>query len=80
MGNAMNFIKSRAKEYDPDGKDKVTFADVAGSEEEKSDLVEVVDFLKNPEKYKRLGAKIPRGILLQGPPGTGKTLLARAVA
>lgn len=80
MGNAMNFIRSRAKEYDPDGKDKVTFKDVAGSEEEKSDLVEVVDFLKNPEKYKKLGAKIPRGILLQGPPGTGKTLLARAVA
>ncbi len=80
MGNAMNFIKSRAREYDPDGKDKVTFKDVAGSEEEKSDLVEVVDFLKNPEKYKKLGAKIPRGILLQGPPGTGKTLLARAVA
>ena len=80
MGNAMNFIKSRAKEYDPDGKDKVTFKDVAGSEEEKSDLEEVVDFLKNPQKYKKLGAKIPRGILLQGPPGTGKTLLARAVA
>lgn len=80
MGNAMNFIRSRAKEYDPDGKDKVTFKDVAGSEEEKSDLEEVVDFLKNPEKYKKLGAKIPRGILLQGPPGTGKTLLARAVA
>lgn len=80
MGGAMSFIKSRAKMYDPDGKDKVTFADVAGSEEEKSDLEEVVDFLKNPEKYKKLGAKIPRGILLQGPPGTGKTLLARAVA
>lgn len=80
MGGAMSFIRSRAKEYDPEGKDKVTFADVAGSEEEKSDLEEVVDFLKNPEKYKKLGAKIPRGILLQGPPGTGKTLLARAVA
>lgn len=80
MGNAMNFIKSRAKVYDPDWEDKVTFADVAGSEEEKKDLEEVVDFLKNPEKYKKLWAKIPRGILLQGPPGTGKTLLARAVA
>lgn len=80
MGGAMSFIRSRAKEYDPDGKDKVLFKDVAGSEEEKSDLEEVVDFLKNPEKYKKLGAKIPRGILLQGPPGTGKTLLARAVA
>lgn len=65
MGGAMSFIRSRAKMYDPDGKDKVTFADVAGSEEEKSDLEEVVDFLKNPEKYKKLGAKIPRGILLQ---------------
>lgn len=80
MGGAMGFIRSRARMYDPDDKDKVTFADVAGSEEEKSDLEEVVDFLKNPEKYKKLGAKIPRGILLQGPPGTGKTLLARAVA
>lgn len=54
MGNAMSFIRSKAKVYDPDGKDKVTFADVAGSEEEKSDLEEVVDFLKNPEKYKKL--------------------------
>lgn len=80
MGGAMSFIRSRAKEYDPDAKDKVLFKDVAGSEEEKSDLEEVVDFLKNPEKYKKLWAKIPRGILLQGPPGTGKTLLARAVA
>lgn len=80
MGGAMSFIRSRAREYDPEGKDKVTFKDVAGSEEEKSDLEEVVDFLKNPEKYQKLGAKIPRGILLQGPPGTGKTLLARAVA
>lgn len=80
MGGAMSFIRSRAKVYDPEGKDKVTFADVAGSDEEKEDLLEVVDFLKNPDKYKKLGAKIPRGILLQGPPGTGKTLLARAVA
>jgi cell division protease FtsH len=80
MGGPMAFIKSRAKIYDPDMDEKVTFADVAGSDEEKSDLIEIVDFLKNPMKYKDLGAKIPRGILLQGPPGTGKTLLARAVA
>lgn len=80
MGGPMAFIKSRAKVYDPETDEQVTFADVAGSEEEKSDLEEVVDFLKNPSKYKDLGAKIPRGILLQWPPGTGKTLLARAVA
>ncbi|MBP6981562.1 ATP-dependent zinc metalloprotease FtsH [Candidatus Gracilibacteria bacterium] len=80
MGGPMAFIKSRARIYDPEMDEKVTFADVAGSDEEKSDLVEIVDFLKNPAKYKDLGAKIPRGILLQGPPGTGKTLLARAVA
>jgi cell division protease FtsH len=80
MGGPMQFIKSRAKMYDPEVDEKVTFADVAGSEEEKSDLEEVVDFLKNPAKYKELGAKIPRGILMVGPPGTGKTLLARAVA
>lgn len=75
----MAFIKSRAKLYDPN-KDPVSFKDVAGAEEEKDELVEVVDFLKNPQKYRDLGAKIPRGILLMGPPGTGKTLLARAVA
>ncbi len=80
MGNPMQFIKSRAKMYDPDLDEKVTFADVAGSAEEKADLEEVVDFLKNPAKYKDLWAKIPRGILMVGPPGTGKTLLARAVA
>lgn len=80
MGGPMAFIKSRAKVYDPDMDEKVTFEDVAGSDEEKADLVEIVDFLKSPQKYKDLGAKIPRGILLQGPPGTGKTLLARAVA
>lgn len=78
--NPMAFIKSRARVYDPKAKDKVTFADVAGSEEEKEDLTEVVDFLKNPKKYRDLGAKIPRGVLMAGPPGTGKTLLARAVA
>jgi len=76
----MAFIKSRARMYDPEKDEKVTFKDVAGAEEEKEDLVEVVDFLKNPKKYKDLGAKIPRGILMVGPPGTGKTLLARAVA
>lgn len=80
MGGPMAFIKSRAKIYDPEMDEKVTFQDVAGSDEEKADLVEIVDFLKSPQKYKDLGAKIPRGILLQGPPGTGKTLLARAVA
>lgn len=80
MGGPMAFIKSRARMYDPENDEQVTFADVAGAEEEKSDLEEVVDFLKNPSKYKDLGAKIPRGILLQWPPGTGKTLLARAVA
>jgi cell division protease FtsH len=80
MGGPMQFIKSRAKMYDPELDEKVTFADVAGSDEEKADLVEIVDFLKNPAKYKELGAKIPRGILMVGPPGTGKTLLARAVA
>lgn len=78
--NPMAFIKSRARVYDPLAKDKVTFADVAGSIEEKEDLAEVVDFLKSPKKYRDLGAKIPRGVLMAGPPGTGKTLLARAVA
>lgn len=76
----MAFIKSRARMYDPEKDEKVVFADVAGAEEEKEDLMEVVDFLKNPKKYRDLGAKIPRGILMVGPPGTGKTLLARAVA
>ena len=80
MGSPMAFIKSRARMYDPEMDEKVTFENVAGAEEEKADLVEIVDFLKSPQKYKDLGAKIPRGILLQGPPGTGKTLLARAVA
>ncbi len=71
--------RSRAKRYDASG-DRVTFADVAGIEEAESELVEVVDFLRNPEKYTRLGGAIPKGVLLSGPPGTGKTLLARAVA
>lgn len=76
---AFSFGRSRARLF-LDNKPKVTFADVAGVEEAKQELREVVDFLKNPQKYRRLGAKIPRGILLVGPPGTGKTLLARAVA
>ncbi|MDO5733838.1 MAG: ATP-dependent zinc metalloprotease FtsH [Eubacteriales bacterium] len=77
--NAMNFGRSRAKINHPD-KNQVTFNDVAGVDEEKQELSEVVDFLKNPQKYSGLGAKIPRGILLVGAPGTGKTLLAKAVA
>ena len=72
------FGRSKARRYE--GTERVTFADVAGIEEAEQELVEVVDFLKNPEKYSSLGGKIPRGVLLMGPPGTGKTLLARAVA
>ncbi len=75
----MSFGKSRAKLH-TDEKTKVTFADVAGADEEKEELAEVVEFLKNPKKFNELGAKIPKGVLLFGPPGTGKTLLARAVA
>jgi cell division protease FtsH len=78
-GNVMNFGKSKAKPSDPK-ENKVRFADVAGAEEEKQELVEVVEFLKDHAKFEKLGAKIPRGVLLEGPPGTGKTLLARAVA
>jgi cell division protease FtsH len=72
--------KNRAKIYDQTTRTRVTFADVAGIDESKAELEEVVDFLKHPEKYRRLGGRIPRGVLLIGPPGTGKTLLARAVA
>ena len=79
-GNPMaNFGKARTVLGVPDGK-KVTFADVAGADEEKEELQEVVDFLRDPEKYTQIGARIPHGMLLVGPPGTGKTLLARAVA
>ena len=78
-GRVMNFGKSHAALIDPD-KNKVTFADVAGADEEKDELKEIVDFLKNPKQYVDLGARIPKGVLLVGPPGTGKTLLAKAVA
>jgi cell division protease FtsH len=82
-GNVQNalgsFGRSRARRYQPSG-DRVTFADVAGIDEAKAELTEVVDFLRRPEKYRKLGGRIPHGVLLSGPPGTGKTLLARAVA
>ena len=78
-GRVMSFGRSRARMQDP-GKNKVTFADVAGADEEKEELQEMVDFLKNPKNYTEVGARIPKGVLLVGPPGTGKTLLAKAVA
>ena len=74
-----SFGSSKAKKYEPTT-EQVTFADVAGIDEAKEELAEVVDFLRNPEKYRKLGAHIPRGVLLTGEPGTGKTLLAKAVA
>ena len=78
-GKQMNFGKAKIKNMS-DEKRKTTFADVAGADEEKEELREIVEFLKNPKKYNELGARIPKGVLLVGPPGTGKTLLARAVA
>src|SRR3712207_1748646 len=79
MGALGAFSRSRARSVEQ-GEQKVTFADVAGIDEAKTELTEVVDFLKNPDRYRRLGGRIPRGVLLSGRPGTGKTLLARAVA
>ena len=78
-GKAMQFGKSTAKLYD-DSKKKVTFSDVAGADEEKEELEEIVQFLKHPDKFTQMGARIPKGVLLVGPPGTGKTLLAKSVA
>jgi cell division protease FtsH len=79
MGNVFGFGRTNAREYTVE-RPQVTFTDVAGQDSAKSELVEIVDFLKEPDKYIRLGARIPRGVLLVGPPGTGKTLMARAVA
>ncbi len=79
-GSIFNIGKSRAQLYDKNTNVNVTFKDVAGLEEAKIEIMEVVDFLKNPEKYTKLGGKIPKGVLLVGPPGTGKTLLAKSVA
>ena len=80
-GGKMNsFGRARVRTPNPNDKNKVMFADVAGADEEKAELVEIVDFLKDPQKYIKLGARIPHGVLLVGPPGTGKTLLAKAVA
>ena len=79
IGREMNFGKAKIKNTN-DEKRKTTFDDVAGADEEKEELAEVVEFLKNPDKFNKLGARIPKGVLLVGPPGTGKTLLARAVA
>jgi cell division protease FtsH len=82
-GNVQNLLgafgRSRARRYEPTG-ERITFADVAGIDEAKEELTEIVGFLRNPDKYRRLGGRIPHGVLLSGPPGTGKTLLARAVA
>ncbi len=80
MGGLMGLGKSKARRYDQEGEEKVTFNDVAGIDEAENELVEIVDFLKDPEKYTRLGGTAPKGILLVGAPGTGKTLLAKAVA
>jgi len=77
---ALNFTKSKAKVYVPDEQSRVTFADVAGVDEAKDELAEIVDFLKSSDRYTEIGARIPKGVLLVGPPGTGKTLLSKAVA
>jgi cell division protease FtsH len=80
LGGFGGIGKSKARRFDKETETKVTFADVAGIDEAENELVEIVDFLKNPEKYTRLGGTAPKGVLLVGAPGTGKTLLARAVA
>ncbi|NJK50920.1 ATP-dependent zinc metalloprotease FtsH [Candidatus Gracilibacteria bacterium] len=77
---SLAFSKSKAKMYVEGESDRITFAEIAGAEEAKAELVEIVEFLKNPERYGKIGARIPKGVLLVGPPGTGKTLLAKAVA
>ena len=79
-GGIFSVGKSRAQIFDKDTNVKINFSDVAGLEEAKTEVMEIVDFLKNPRKYTKLGGKIPKGALLIGPPGTGKTLLAKAVA
>src|ERR1043166_652937 len=79
-GGALTFGKNKAKIHDESSQIKVTFKDVAGVDEARLELEEVVDFLRQPAKYQKLGGRIPKGVLLVGPPGTGKTLLAKAVA
>ena len=78
--NPFDFGKSKATLFDTDNQSKHSFEDVAGLEEAKAEIQEIVEFLKNPDRYTYLGAKIPKGVILVGPPGTGKTLLAKAVA
>ena len=80
LGGLGGLGRSRAQRYEPEGRSRTTFADVAGIDEVEDEVSEIVDFLREPEKYRRIGATIPKGVLLSGPPGTGKTLLARAVA
>jgi cell division protease FtsH len=80
LGGIGGIGRSRAKLYQPETGTRTTFDDVAGIDEVENEVMEIVDFLRDPGRYRRLGAQIPRGVLLSGPPGTGKTLLARAVA